>query len=273
MGTARTYVLDLAGRLAARAEDYCLVTVVRTADATSAKAGAKAVVARDGTLTGFVGGGCVTGAARRAALEALSTGAPRLIRVRPKDQVIAAVDVDGVELHASSCPSRGTVELFLEPVRRPSRLVVAGASPIAAALVTLGRALGRHVVTAALAEDQAKLPAADTALSGFDLAPLGLDGRDAVVVATQGRRDREALAAALLSDSGYVGMVGSRRKVAMLTAQIADRVPADRLARLHGPAGLDLGAIEPEEIALSILAEIVRERRVGVALPKAAAAE
>lgn len=266
MGTARTDVLDLAGRLASGGEDYCLVTVVRTADATSAKAGAKAIVARDGTLTGFVGGGCVTGAARRAALEALSTGAPRLIRVRPKDQVVAAVDVDGVELHASSCPSRGTVELFLEPVRRPSRLVVAGASPIAAALVTLGRALGHHVVTAALAEDQAKLPAADASLDGFDLAPLGLDSRDAVVVATQGRRDREALAAALNSEAGYVGMVGSRRKVATLAAQIADRVPADRLARLHGPAGLDLGAIEPEEIALSILAEIVRERRMGVAV-------
>ena len=269
MGTARSDVLDLAGRLAAGGEDYCLVTVVRTADATSAKAGAKAIVSRDGTLTGFVGGGCVTGATRRAALDALAHGAPRLIRVRPKDQVVAQVDVDGIELHASSCPSGGTVELFLEPVRRAPRLVVAGASPIAAAIVTIGRALGHHVVAAALAEDHDRLPAADAVLDGFDLAPLALDGRDAVVVATQGKRDREALAAALLSEAGYVGMVGSRRKVATLTAQLADRVPPDRLARLHGPAGLDIGAIEPEEIALSILAELVRERRQGASVSMA----
>ena len=272
MGTSRADVLDLAGRLSASGEDYCLVTVVRTADATSAKAGAKAIVARDGSLTGFVGGGCVTGATRRAALVALTSGTPRLIRVRPKDEVVAAVDVDGVELHASSCPSGGTVELFVEPVRRPPRLVVAGASPIAAALTTIGRALGHHVVAAALAEDHARLPAGDAVLDGFELAPLGLDGRDAVVVATQGKRDREALAAALLSAAGYVGMVGSRRKVAALKAQLAERVPAGRLATLRGPAGLDIGAIEPEEIALSILAEIVRERRVGMAVAQATAA-
>ncbi len=81
------------------------------------------------------------------------------------------------------------------------------------------------------------------------------------MVATQGRRDREALKAALLSPAGYVGMVGSRAKIGKLLGQLAADVPEPRRRRLHGPAGLDIGAIDPEEIALSILAEIVQERR------------
>ena len=91
--------------------------------------------------------------------------------------------------------------------------------------------------------------------------PAALGPRDAVVVVTQGRRDGEALKAALGSAAGYVGMVGSRTKIGKLTARIAGDVPADRLAALHGPAGLAIGAIDPEEIALSILAEVVRDRR------------
>ena len=91
---------------------------------------------------------------------------------------------------------------------------------------------------------------------------LALGAGDAVIVATQGRRDREALAAALKTPAGYVGMVGSRRKVSKLREALSSDIPAPRLAGLHGPAGLDIGAIEPEEIALSILGEIVGERRL-----------
>ena len=264
MGAVRSDVLDLAARLADAAADHCLVTVVRTANATSAKAGAKAIVTADGALHGFVGGGCVTGAVRRAAVEALAAGEPRLIRVRPKDEVVAAVDVDGVELHRSSCPSGGTVELFLEPVRRPPRLVVCGVSPIAVALVRLALAMGRPVVLATDPADAAEGAPDVLRHDGFDLAGLELRSADAVVVATQGRRDREALTAAVTSPAGYVAMVGSRRKVAVLSGQLLEKgVPPEALARLRGPAGLDLGAIEPEEIALSILAEIVRVARGG----------
>jgi len=101
-------------------------------------------------------------------------------------------------------------------------------------------------------------------IADFDLAELDLSARDAVIVATQGKRDREALKYALLSGAGYVGMVGSRRKIAKLLDQIGNEVPDQAKAALHGPAGLDIGAIEPEEIALSILGEIVRERRGAV---------
>ncbi|MEZ5934113.1 MAG: XdhC/CoxI family protein [Alphaproteobacteria bacterium] len=240
--------LRLIDDLRQRGEDFCVATVVRTAAATSAKAGAKAVVTADGTLHGFVGGGCVQGAVRKAALQVLETGEPRLIRVKPKEEIDAATDRDGVELHGSGCPSGGTVEFFLEPTRRRMRLIILGSAPVAAALARLGQAIGVETVSVEPAES-------------VDLADLDPGARDAVVVATQGRRDRQALEAALRSNAGYVGMIGSRKKIGVLLDRLGDGIPDPRKQALRGPAGLDIGAIEPEEIALSVLAEIIQTRR------------
>ena len=240
--------LGLIDELRKRGEDFCVATVVRTADATSAKAGAKAVVTSDGVLHGFVGGGCVQAAVRKAALDVLSTGEPRLMRVKPRAEVDASTDQDGVELHGSSCPSGGTVEFFLEPTRQRMRLIILGGSPVAAALARLAQAIG--------VETSAMDPAAAADLTEFDLHE-----RDAIVVATQGKGDRQALAASLTSKAGYVGMIGSRKKIAVLLDQIGDRIPDERKRQLCGPAGLDIGAIEPEEIALAILGEIIQRRR------------
>jgi xanthine dehydrogenase accessory factor len=262
MSNQTRQILELMDEMRQAGRDFCAVTVVRTANATSAKAGAKAIVTDDGAVHGFVGGSCVQGAVRRAALDALAANLPRLIRVKPKEDVEAAVDVDGVELHKSSCPSGGTVDLFLEPMRQPVRLVVCGASPVAASLVPLAQSMGYHVIVAAPAERHADIPAASAYVDGFALDNLALEPCDAVVVATQGSRDREALAAALATRAGYIGMVGSRRKIGRLRDEKRHDVPPERLAALHGPAGLDIGAIEPEEIAISILGEIVRERRL-----------
>lgn len=240
--------LRLIDDLRRRGEDFCVATVVRTANATSAKAGAKAVVTADGSLHGFVGGGCVQGAVKRAAIDVLQAGEPRLMRVKPKDEVGATNDGDGVELHSSSCPSGGTVEFFLEPTRQRMRLLVLGNAPVAAALLRLGEALGCETIGRGT-ED------------AYDLADLDLRERDAIVVATQGKRDCEALKAALRSKASYVGMIGSRKKVSVLLDQIGDAVPDERKRMLKGPAGLDIGAIEPEEIALSVLGEIIQQRR------------
>lgn len=237
--------LRLIDELRSRGEDFCVVTVVRTANATSAKAGGKAVVTDDGALHGFVGGGCVQSAVQKAAREVISTGEPRLMRVKPKDEVDAATDRDGVELHGSSCPSGGTVEFFLEPTRQRLRLIVLGASPVAAALCRLGQAIGCETI----------------GLEPGETAKIELRARDAVVVATQGQRDREALVKALRSPAGYVGMIGSRKKIETLLARIGDEIPSARRQELRSPAGLDIGAIEPEEIALSVLGEIIQNRR------------
>ncbi|MGO8921035.1 MAG: XdhC family protein [Stellaceae bacterium] len=264
--------LTLIATLRQRGEDFCVVTVVRTENATSAKAGAKAVVMRDGAIRGFLGGGCVQGAVRRAAAAVLRDGTPRLIRVKPKDDVTAGVDVDGTELHRSACPSGGTVDMFVEPMRRPPRLILCGASPVADALADLARRLGYRLALAALAEDLADFPEVEERVAGFDLATLGVTAEDWIVVSTQGKRDREALGAALASEAGYVAFVGSRRKAETLVAQLRGQgLSESRLARLKAPAGLDIHGIEPAEIALSILAEIVAQRRSGIRPAGAAA--
>ena len=240
-----------------------MATVLRTADSTSARAGAKAVVTGDGDLHGFVGGGCVTGAVRRAALTALQSGEPQMIRVKPKEAVVSRLDLDGVRLHRSSCPSGGTVEIFLEPMRAPRSLLICGASPIAQAILGVARGIGLRSIVAAVEEDREKMPGAQAYLEGFDLAALPLTDKDAAIVATQGKRDRDALRAVLSSAAGYKGMVCSRRKLAKISADLLaeDGRFEGPLAALRAPAGLDIGAIEPEEIALAVVAEIVALRR------------
>ena len=255
-------ILDRINDLRSRNEEFCVVTVVRTANVTSAKAGAKALVTSGGEIFGFVGGGCVTGAVRRVAAQVLASGAPRLIRVKPKEDVVEQLDADGVELHKRSCPSGGTVELFIEAMQMAPRCIVCGASPVAASLVALANAMGYRTLVAALAEDHERAPGADSYLAGFDLAAANLLAGDAIVVSTQGKRDREALHAALATDADYVAFVGSRRKAAALKTAIREKgLAAERVERLKAPAGLDIGAIEPEEIALSIMGEIVSRRR------------
>lgn len=250
-------------RLRANGAEFCVVTVVRTANATSAKAGAKAVVLPDGTLRGFLGGGCVQGAVRHAATAALEAGEARLIRVRPRDEVAGPTDADGTELHGSACPSGGTVDLFVEPMRRPPRVVICGSSPVAVALADLAPRLGYRIAAAA----REAIPAEER-VDGFDLAPLAVTEADAVIVATQGRGDGDALLAALASPARHVAFVGSRRKAGVMKKRLrAKGLPDARLAALRAPAGIDIHAIEPAEIALSILAEMVAVRRRGARTP------
>ena len=255
-------VFALISDLSARGEDFCVATIVRTEHATSAKAGAKAIVTREGAVEGFLGGACVHGAVQRAASEALATGEPRLIRVRPREEVATRRDSDGVELYRSSCPSGGTVDLFVEPMRQAPRLIVCGASPVAQALARLAHALSYRVVVVARRGDLNRFQDAATIHEGFDLGALAVVPRDFVVVATQGRGDREALSAALRSEAAYVAFVGSHRKAAVLREKMAaSGLPRERLSSLRAPAGLPIGAIDPSEIALSIMAEIVDTRR------------
>lgn len=265
----QTELLDLMARLKTESREFCVVTVVRTEDATSAKAGAKAVFTREDGLIGFVGGGCVTSAAKRAATEALETGAAKLVRVKPKETVLGPVDTDGVTLYKSSCPSGGTIELFVDPVRAPRQWIVCGASPVAAAMIALAKAMGYRTTAAALAEDHGAVPDADGYIAGFDLSGAGLRPQDAVVVATQGKRDVDALRAALGTDAGYVAMVGSRKKAAALRARLLETGMEKRsLDRLHMPAGLDIGAIGPEEIALSIFGEFISHKHAAMPAPQ-----
>lgn len=258
----------LIDRLRNEATPFAVATVVRTVAATAAKAGAKAVVTSDGTLHGFIGGGCVTGAVKRTAALALQDGRAHLISVLPRDEFEALGDAvgatgDGVERHRSNCPSGGTMDVFIEPMLPTPELVICGSSPVAVAIADLAPRIGFGVtVVAGGAERNAFGPGP----RGVDsMAALGQAARDRyVIVATQGRGDFDTLKAALETDIPFVAFVGSRRKAEALKAKLAaGGVTAERLDRVLSPAGIWIGAITPEEIALSILAEVVRTRRLG----------
>ncbi len=260
-------LIDRVADLKARGEAFCLATVVRTVSVTAAKAGAKAVIRADGQISdGWIGGGCARAAVLKAAREALADGQPRLVSVMPKD-ILADLGLkpgeerDGVRFARNMCPSRGTMDVFIEPMLPRPSLLVLGASPVAVALADLGARFGYRVTVAAAKDDQPLFEAPDVRIEGFAL-PEREDGQRFIVVATQGRSDEAALKAALGVEARHVAFVGSRRKVAALRESlIEDGVAPERFERLKGPAGLDLGAISPEEIALSILAEILMLRR------------
>ncbi len=256
-------IIDCMARMKGDGQPFALATVIRTQDATAAKAGAKAVVRADGTVVGWIGGGCTLGAVRKAAAQVLSDGQARLVRIRPKERLAQEPAEAGVELHKSACPSGGTVEVFVEPMLPRPALIVAGASPVGRALAELGRRAGFAVTVAALPEDQSGFADVDVRIDGFDLTQVPSAATAYVVVATQGKRDREALSAALACGAPYVAFVGSRKKAATLrTAMLELGLPAEQVDALHAPAGLDIGAATPDEIAVSILAEIVQERRM-----------
>jgi xanthine dehydrogenase accessory factor len=267
--TAHVEVMDLVARLKAAEETFVLATVVRTVSVTAAKAGAKAIIRPDGTIAaGWIGGGCARGAVLKAAREALADGEPRMVSVQPEN-LLAELGVkpgenrDGVRFAQNMCPSKGTMDIFVEPVLPHPSLVILGASPVAISLAAQARQLGYHVTLAAPAADVSSEPDAHVVLDGFQPRYLN-DARRFVVISTQGKGDEAALRAAVSTAASYHAFVGSRRKMAALRAKlIAEGVDTAALDRIKAPAGLDLGAITPEEIAMSILAEITVERRRG----------
>ncbi|HWZ37708.1 MAG TPA: XdhC/CoxI family protein [Bradyrhizobium sp.] len=271
---AHVEVMDLVAQMKAAEQAFVLATVVRTVSVTAAKAGAKAIIRPDGTIVaGWIGGGCARGAVLKAAREALADGEPRMVSVQPEN-LLAELGVkpgdnkDGVRFASNMCPSKGTMDIFVEPVLPHPSLVILGASPVALSLAAQARQLGYHVTLAAPASDLVAPPEVDMLIDSFSLGELH-QAKRFVVVSTQGKGDEAALRAAISTDAGYHAFVGSRRKMTALRDKlIADGVEAAALDRVKAPAGLDLGAITPEEIAMSILAEITVERRRGQRNPK-----
>lgn len=266
---AHVEVMDLVAQMKAAEEAFVLATVVRTVSVTAAKAGAKAIIRPDGTIVaGWIGGGCARGAVLKAAREALADGEPRMVSVQPEN-LLEELGVkpgemrEGVRFASNMCPSKGTMDIFVEPVLPHPSLVILGASPVALSLAVQARQLGYHVTVAAPAADVIAAPDADVVIDGFALGELS-QARRFVVVSTQSRGDEAALRAAVATDAEYRAFVGSRRKMMALREKLAAQgVDPAAIDRVKAPAGLDLGAITPEEIAMSILAEITALRRRG----------
>ncbi len=233
-------MIDAAAELIRTREPFVQATVVRAQKPTSAHAGDTALVRADGSIDGFVGGTCAEASVREYGLMTLSTNQPLLLRIVPGEVAPQSTE-EGAVTVANPCLSGGSVEIFLEPRVPAPRVLVVGESPIAVSLAELGRPLGFDMQ---LVPGEAARPHADDA---------------ALVVASHGRGEEPALTAALRLGVPYVGLVASRIRGAAVLASLD--VPDEQRSRVHSPAGLDIGARTAAEIALSVLTEIVAERR------------
>ena len=234
----RPDLLALAAKLSARDESFALVTVVRREPPSSARVGDAALVTASGEYHGWAGGGCTRETVMRESLRAIAEGEPRLLSLSPSGN--AAAPRPGMQLLPMACESGGTVEIYVEPVLPAPRLILFGANPTADALARLGEAMGYRV----------------------ERSPEVLAQGAHVLVATMGDEDLELLQKVLAADPAYVGVVASRKRFEHVRRTLAAcGVPAAALDRVFAPAGLDLGARTPEEIALSVMAQIVQQRR------------
>jgi xanthine dehydrogenase accessory factor len=223
-------------------QPYALVTVLRVTPPTSSRPGDKAVVTPDGTIHGWIGGGCAQPAVIKTVRAALADGAPRTIRISPSDEGTEQLLGD-VLAFGMTCHSGGTLELFIDPVLPLTELTVMGDSPVAHALCELAPRVGFSVRA---------VP------SAFDQAPSG----GWVIVATQGRGDLPALRAALEAQARTVWFVASERKGNVLKDSLkASGLPTAAVDAIVAPAGTPIGAQTPEEIALSVLGAVIAARR------------
>ena len=255
-------LFDRAAELSAAGRPYAFATVVAVARPTSARPGAHGIVHPDGSIEGWVGGSCAQPVVVREALHALADGQPRLLRLS-KDGPGEGRRADGVIELVMSCHSGGTLEIYVEPNLPRPLLWVAGITPIAGALVELGAAAGFRVTLFDPIADAGAFPAAAEVRNETNLVAVEREASPYVVVATQGQWDEEALAGALRRDARYVGLVASPTRAVAVRAWLREEngLAEERLAALRAPAGMDIGAETAEEVALSILAELIQVRR------------
>jgi xanthine dehydrogenase accessory factor len=248
--------------LEASGATFALATVVAVHRPTSAKPGARGIILPDGTIEGWVGGSCAQPVVVREALRSLQDGQPRLLRLS-KDGPGEGRRADGIVELVMTCHSGGTLEIYVEPRLPAPALWVAGTTPIARALATLGSAAGWRVSVIDPVADPDAFPGVDRVVTDGGLRVLDPETSPYAVVATQGVWDEEAVQRLLLREQvAYVGLIASPTRAGVLRQWLIEEgVPRERVAALRAPAGMDIGGETPEEVAISILAELTSVRR------------
>lgn len=242
---------------------FAVATVIRAEKPTSAKVGAKAIITEEGALTGWIGGSCAEPTVKREAKKALQDGMPRLIRLCPPEKMGTAPQEGVIEIPLT-CISGGTLEIYIEPQLAQPHLVVIGHLATAEALVRLGKGLGWRLSLMGLDVTRERFPGADHIFDHLDFSRVTVTKNTFIVVASHGNYDEDMLVAALLSEAPYVALIASKTRANAILQYLHEAsLTHEQIARLKYPAGLDLGAVTPEEIALSILAEIIQRRRQG----------
>ena len=257
----RPDILAQVGELERQREPFCLAIVTRVQAPTSGKPGFKAIVRADGTILGWVGGSCSRHALVTEARAALEEGEPRLLRLRPGTEACPP-RAEGVVDRVMECQSGGAMDIYIEPHGPPPQLIIVGDTPVAESLTALGRLLGFRVIAAGVGLDPSRFPDADEIVGNLPELAGKIDGASYAVVATMAQYDGMALEILLRSPAAYVGLVASRRRAETLREDLrALGVTEPVLKRIRNPAGINVGARTPEEIAVSVAAEIVEVRR------------
>ena len=253
----RAELLTLAAGLSARDERFALVTVVRREPPSSARVGDCALITESGEYHGWAGGGCTRETVLRESGLAMADGEPRFLCLAPDG---AAVPRAGMVSVPMTCDSGGTVEIYVEPVLPVPRLILFGATPAVRCLARIAHAMGYRVDVVHPDAVAADFPDAHSVQQSFVSQPLPKGAH--VLVATMGDDDADVLHSVLAREPAYIGLIASRKRFELLRAELAARgEPEAALARIAAPAGLDIGARTPEEIALSVMAQIVERRR------------
>lgn len=236
-------LFGLASELEQARKPFVLATVVWCERPTSSKPGAQAIIDADGQITGWIGGSCTQPVVLREALRALREGdTPYLLRLGTSENATTRSDM---KVFPMTCSSGGTLDIYIEPHLPLPQLLLIGDSPVVVALSTLAPVLDFAVMQ----------------VDPMEVGKVAIDSRTCIVVATHGEYDEDVLEHVLRSPAMYIGMVASHRRSDTCRATLrASGMDEAQIARLQAPAGLDLGGVTPEEIAASILAELVRVR-------------
>ena len=252
----RDTFFDNISKLKEKNDPFAIAIVVRREAPSSGKVGDKAIINKFGEILGWVGGGCVKGIIIKEAEDAMKSGKARLVKI---GNSIVSSKQEGVMEYKMTCQSEGTVEVFVEPVLPVPHLVIIGKSAIAKALVKLAGAVGYRITGVAQDANLQTFEKVDELVTQISLANVRTTPATFIVVATQGEQDEKALVEALKKESAYVGFVASRKKMASITNYLAD-AGFDKTAidLIKSPAGIDINAKSPDEVAISILAELIQ---------------
>jgi xanthine dehydrogenase accessory factor len=248
-----------AAEFEAQRKPFAIATVVRVKGSSSARRGSKALIDLQGKIVmGWVGGGCAESAVRSEALKCIRSEKPELITLDMQDEVL------GVGM-----PCGGIMDVYIEPVLPQPELVIAGHGRIAETLASLGRLLNFSVTVHDPMAERENFPNANRIINkDFDVTEIAFGPGTFVVIATLHKNDHLWLQRALEGDAAYVALIASaHRSRLVLDYLLAEGMPAEKVERVWAPAGLDLGAASPEEIALSVISQIVAQRRGGSAAP------
>jgi xanthine dehydrogenase accessory factor len=251
--------LRKASELRAANFPFAVAIVIKYQPPVSGKPGDKAIIQSDGKVWGWIGGGCVQPLVIREALNAMGDGNPRIVHIAPSKE---SETETGTVNYSMSCHGGGALDVYIEPVLPKSRILIFGRSPAAQSLSKLGKAVGYGITVVARGASPELFPDADLIAKKLTPGQLSNGSEIFIVVATQGEQDEEALEQALRTDAGYISFIASHAKAQKIISYLAEKgMSREMLSRIKAPAGLSIGTSSSQEIAISILAEIIQVKK------------